>query len=277
MTPFNWISTVGQLSHDEMWEEVKENDYGFIENLDTIEEKHEIKVESLPTDSINLFDPLQTDYYKDNKKVQSVLKYISDRRLNTAANKPDALYMSLKDHSHKNRLVIPFKNSKGKIVFYQSRKILDEDGPKYLSKIFSDKTICGLDKVSDTLNSVFIFEGPIDSFFVKNGLGLAGINGGVESLTITQEDQLNDLQFYDKIWVLDSQWLDKTSRDKTKVLLEQGEKVFIWPKQYGLQYKDINELCVARGLDQISPDFIQKYSTHGKSAVLKFNMTFGKA
>ena len=276
MTPFNWICKVGDMTYDDIWKDVEDNDYGFSENFELCEEKEVKEDITLPVDCINLFDPVQTAYYKDNTYVQTVLKYISDRRLNTARNKPDALYMTLKDMFHKHRLIIPFKNTKGKIVFYQTRKVLEKDGPKYLSKILADKSICGLDKVSNTLDTVFIFEGPIDSFFVKNGIGLAGINEGTKSLTPTQQDQLNELQFFNKIWVLDSQWLDSVARSKSKILLDQGETVFIWPKKYGEKFKDINELCVYNHLDQISPDFIKNNSTQGKSAIIKFNMMFGK-
>jgi hypothetical protein len=79
---------------------------------------------------------------------------------------------------------------------------------------------------------------------------------------------------FDKIWCLDSQWLDKTSRDKTISLLEMGECVFIWPKKWGEQYKDLNELCIDKKLDQISPTFIKNNSQCGKSAILMLKMMF---
>ena len=53
------------------------------------------------------------------------------------------------------------------------------------------------------------------------------------------------------VWVLDSQWLDKTACDKTMKLLEAGETVFIWPFDIGHKYKDFNEMVIDQKLDEI--------------------------
>lgn len=74
-----------------------------------------------------------------------------------------------------------------------------------------------------------------------------------------QEEQLNTtLKWYDRVWVLDSQWGDKASMVKTEALLKQGEKVFIWPETLGKKYKDFNDLAIAANKDEISWNFIQK-------------------
>lgn len=258
--------------------EVSEGDYGYDEIIDAPKHEDKVrKVPSLPDDSINLFDPLQIDHYKNNKIVQVVLKYIKDRRLDTAINKPDAFYLSLKDFVHKNRLVIPFKDETGQIIHYQSRKVFDwDDMGNYMSKEGSDKSLCGVDKVSMDCDTLFLFEGPIDAFFVRNGLGVAGINKG-ETMTLTplQQEQLDSFRFFDVIWVLDSQWIDETSRQKTKSLIDKGQKVFIWPKKQGERFKDFNEMCITLGLDQISPEFIKKNSSHGLAAITKYKLLFG--
>lgn len=237
------------------------------------------KIDTLPEDSINLFDKIQVDYHINGVNgniIRETLEYIERRRLNTAINRPDALYISLKDKFQGNRLVIPFKDESGKIVFYQTRRIFGwDDKPNYLSKPISDKTLYGIDKIYPNRDEIFLFEGPIDSFFVKNGIGVAGINTGHLKLTVTQQKQMDLLRLYKKIWVLDSQWLDKTSREKTLSLLEDGETVFIWPKRFGIKYKDFNEMCVDKELDEISPVFIKDNSTHGVSAVLKYKIMFG--
>lgn len=247
-------------------------------DLDILETEEEVKKEypTLPDDSINLFDENQVKFYENNPVVKVALSVIEQRRLRTALNAPDALYVSLKDVVHKNRLIIPFKDTSGKIIFYQSRKILDyDDKPSYISKPNSDKSIAGMDKIDSSFDYVFIFEGPIDSYFVKNGVGVAGISSGYNRFTDVQEEQLEELRLFNKIWVLDSQWIDKTAREKSLKLLEQGECVFIWPKEWGV-YKDFNEMCVAQKINGVSPEFIKKNTYCGTEGVLKFKILFGK-
>jgi hypothetical protein len=263
------------MNDTEIAKDLDGGDYDTLE-FEELEDKKKISIiPSLPEDSINLFDDLQIDYYKNNNIVKEALKYIKLRKLDIAINNPDALYISLKDPVHKNRLIIPFKDNCGKILWYQSRKIFDwDEKPRYLSKVNSEKTISGLDKITEQYPYVFLFEGPIDSFFVKNGISVGGINEGRINLASKQKEQMTSLHFFDKIWVLDSQWKDKTARDKTLTLLEQGEEVFIWPKNIGTKYKDLNELCVDNNLNQISPTYIKNNSIQGKDAVIKFKLIF---
>ncbi len=222
-SPYNWIQEVGGLTYEEIWNEIESNEFDVLEKIDLDEEKHEETQASLPEDSINLSDPTQLMYWINDERMKTVLKYISSRKLSTAINKPDALYVSFKDKVHKNRLILPFKDEKGKIQFYQSRKIFDwDDKPNYISKQGADKTVCGLDKIDTNLDTIFIFEGPIDSFFVRNGTAVGGISKGAHSLTDAQRAQFDSLKFFDKIWCLDSQWLDETSRVKTEILINQG-------------------------------------------------------
>jgi hypothetical protein len=271
--PFDWIQQVSGMEEEEISAEVEDNEYGIVDVLYLEEEKTKKKSSSLPEDSINLLDTIQLEYYKNNLIVKEAISYMKRRRLNTAINKPDAFYVSLKDYTHKNRLVIPFKDDEGKIIFYQSRKIFDYDEKgSYISKSGADKSIFGMDKINSDLNDVFLLEGPIDACFVKNGLGLAGINKGMSNMTPTQTKQLGALVLYNKIWCLDSQWLDETSREKTQHLIAQGETVFLWPEKFGKRYKDFNAMCVDKGIDQISPEFIKKHSFRGKEAVLKYKL-----
>jgi hypothetical protein len=252
--------------------QVSDNSVDFDTLLDRALEKKVFP--TLPDDSINLFDPLQVAYYKDNGVVRTAMDVITKRRLKTAANAPDALYVSLKDSIHKDRLVIPFKDSSGQIIFYQSRKMFEHD-PKasYIGKCNSPKSIAGMDKIDPDLDDVFIFEGPIDSFFVKNGVAVAGITPGHYKFTDTQQKQLEELKTFRKIWVLDNQWIDSTARDKTLNLLELGECVFFWPKELG-PFKDFNSVCIHYKLDQISPVYITKNTFCGKEGVLKFKMLY---
>lgn len=274
LKPYNWIRQVSGMSDEELRKDIGNNQISVDVLLE--EPKALKRMPSLPDDSINLSDSNQLKFYKGNHIVDTALVYIKSRKLDVAINKPESFYISLKDYTHKNRLVIPFKNTSGKIIFYQSRRLFEwDEKPNYLSKINADKSIFGIDRVDSALDDVFIFEGPLDACFVRNGVAVAGINEGHHRFTPIQLEQLEELKFFNKIWVLDNQWLDKTAREKTKILLEMGECVFIWPEKFK-QFKDFNELCVHCGLDEVKHGFLKANSTCGKGAIVKFKVLFGK-
>ena len=282
--PLKWIEEVGGLSYWEVMREVEDGEYNFI-NLDKLKQYDEDQLvptfynEGLPEDSINLFNILQLEYYKQNGVVLKVLSYLEQRRLFTAINRPRSFYLSLNDPVHRNRLIIPFHDIDGSIPFYQSRAIgANIDGyneeVRYLSKKNAGRTVFGIDRIDNNLPYIFLFEGPIDACFVKNGVGIAGINlSKGRDLTQEQEEQLSRYRFtHQFIWMLDSQQLDETAKEKTEILLKDNESVFIWPKELGLEYKDLNEYCVAKGVDEIPANFILKNTINGQADLLKFKL-----
>jgi len=220
----------------------------------------------LPYDSINLFDSNQVSFYKENQVVRDALEFINKRRLDTAINKPKTLWISLTDMTHKNRVVFPFYNTEGKIVTYQSRALYkeDEDRAKYLSKVNSDKGIFNLDKVSSDIDYIFLQEGPIDAMFLRNSVALAGIHPTEEQLEMLQKAY----PMHSLVYVLDNQWVDKTSYKITKELLERGETVFIWPS---VPYKDFNEMCIANNTSSVSIDFVLPDCHKGMRGLIEFS------
>lgn len=254
-SPTQWIIDVSGLSYKEIIKEIEQGNFEFTIPVEETKSKKESGV--LPHDSINLSDKQQLEYYKHNKIVQDCLQFITDRRINVAINKPKTFYISLTDYIHKNRLCIPFFDYDGKIIFYQTRALYPKDEekyPKYLSKLNGDKAVFGVNNIDINYDYLFIFEGPIDSMFVKNGIAVGGIN-----LTNIQEKQLKRFKFFKKIWVPDCQHIDQAGLENTKFLLEQGENVFIWPKKYK-NFKDINDICKKHELNSISPSFFIKNS-----------------
>lgn len=262
----DWVMTVENISFKELIKEANEHDNTFNEiiNKQTIipvkKNQH-----SLPYDSINLSDPVQLQYYKDQKEVQDCLKYIKSRRLNSAINRPKTFYISLADKIHKNRLVIPFYDMSGKIVYYQSRALYEKDAniAKYFSKKDADKSLYGIGNISASLEYIFIFEGPIDSMFCQNAVAACGL-----SLTTIQEEQLDKYRLFKKIWVLDNQLENNDVCLKYKELIDKGENVFFWPKEFK-KYKDINEVCIATQKDYIPPKFFINNSFTGMAAKLR--------
>lgn len=270
--PIRWIREVSGCSNQDIINEVK--DYDVTIDIGKDEEvKPTIQVTTLPEDSINLSDELQLNFYSSNNVITACRHIIKSRRLDTAVNRPDNLYVSLTDKVHKNRIVIPFVNERDEIEFYQTRTVLDKDKkdrPKYLGKVGSEKTLFNIDKVSSDHDKVYIFEGPIDAFFVRNSIAVAGITERGRSFTQRQQEQLDGtLKWYDKVWILDSQWGDRASMIKSEALLNQGETVFIWPETLGKRFKDFNDLAIAANKDEISWEFIQKNTFEGLEGIVK--------
>jgi len=224
----------------------------------------------LPYDSINLFDELQLSFYKENSVVRDALSFIKNRRLDTAINRPRTLWLSLTDNVHKNRVVFPFYTigSTAKVVFYQSRALYkeDEEIAKYLSKSNSDKYVYNLDKVSTDIDYIFLQEGPIDAMFLRNSVALAGIHPTEEQLLILN----SNFPMHNLVYVLDNQWRDEKSYEVTKKLLDKGESVFIWPEAL-IDFKDFNELCVKKGIDEIPYKFIVKNTYKGMKGMLQYS------
>jgi hypothetical protein len=234
--PLKWIKEVSGCSDQDVINELKD----YTPNVDDIlQEAPEVKpnTESLPQDSINLSDVSQLDYYKNNDKVRATLGLIKSRRLDTAVNRPDNLTK-----------------------------------PKYLGKMGSEKTLFNIDKVTGDYDTVYIFEGPINAFFTKNSVAVAGITEKGRSFTARQQQQLDTtLRFYDAVWILDSQWVDKASLIKSEALLQQGERVFIWPEKFGKRFKDFNDIAIACKVDEIGHDFIQKNTFKSLEGIVRLS------
>lgn len=269
---WKWVREVSGCSNQDIIDEVKEYDVAIDIGQDE-EVRPKSQVSTLPIDSINLSDKMQQDFYSSNIIVRACNHIIKSRRLNTAVNRPDNLYVSLTDKVHKNRITIPFINEHKEIEFYQTRTVKASElktKPKYLGKVGAEKTLFNIDKVSSNHDKVYIFEGPIDAFFVRNSVAVAGITERGRSFTQRQEEQLNTtLKWYDKVWILDSQWGDRASMIKSEALLKQGEAVFIWPETLGKKYKDFNDLAIAAKKDEIGWKFIQKNTFHSLEGIVK--------
>ncbi len=274
--PLKWILEVSGKTFLEIVEELKQDDFTTTYPTEDKVSNIIVKTETLPEDCINLFDKSQVLYYSDNIVVQKCIDLIKSRKLDIAVNKPTNMYISLKDKVHKNRLVIPFINELNEIEFYQTRGFLEKDiktKPKYISKINAEKTLFNINQVSGNFDTVYIFEGPINAFFTHNSIAVAGITDKSNtSFTRRQKAQLEStLKWYKKVWVLDSQWVDKASLNKSEILLKGGSTVFIWPEKYGRQFKDFNDICMNYNINEIKHNFIQKNSFSGIEGILRLS------
>ena len=262
-TPYSWIKEAGSLTFHDIKREILGGEYNIV-NLDKEEEEllrfeYSDEFLGIPYDSINIKDFLCGS---SDSIVNKAVKYLKSRRLDTAVNCPDKLYLSHKDYTHQDRIIFPFFDTYGKIPFFQSRAFGGTDNEimeqvRYLSKVGAEKSVFNLDRISGDIDDIFICEGPIDACFVRNGVAVAGVSkGDGKDLTNLQKEQLSAFSLTHRfVWLLDNQNVDETSREKTQKLLDQGECVFIWPE--GVEYKDFNEWCIKEGLDEISIDIIR--------------------
>lgn len=258
--PFEWVKEVTSLTVPEILKRNREKS-GEITIYKKPEPIKQVVINDLPEDSIDLTDPTQVEFYKDNKFVKIALQYIESRKLLTAINTCRKFYISLTDKIHKNRLVIPFIND-NKTVCYQTRALTQNQFPKYLTK-FGEKELFGLSNIDSSIPYVFIFEGPIDSMFIKNGVALAAL-----SPTEKQAQQLSNLIGYQQIYVIDNDKNNKQTSRKVDKFIKEGKTVFVWPKDL-IRFKDFNEICTELELNEISWKFVVSNSFKGQQALLK--------
>lgn len=268
MSALKWIMTVTGKKFREVMEEARS--YNFISDgsktvffTDSIDEQRndQIPEGDLPKDTITIGSNLQRLYHSSDKMVNLAVQFVQSRKLDKAVNVPK-YGISLKDFIHKNRLVIPFTDLDGKIPFYQTRRLIDDDlSPKYLSKRNAEKTVFGIDKVDLDNSYMFVTEGPLDSCFIENGVSLAGLK-----YTEYQINQLGNFFAHKKIWVLDNDFRkNDIVYNQYEKLISDGETVFIWPPDLSM-YKDVNEYIIGENKTSMETDLILEHSYSGLRA-----------
>lgn len=56
------------------------------------------------------------------------------------------------------------------------------------------------------------------------------------------------------------------------ICLKSGECVFIWPDFLGKVYKDFNEICIDKKINEIPWKFIKQNALCGQSGLLKYKL-----
>jgi len=137
------------------------------------------------------------------------------------------------------------KNGSGKYFTYKLSKIYSEINVEIKDKIMNidDDKLDKLDKLSmifgilstDFTSTYTIFEGPIDSMFMRNSIALTG----VDKMPFDFNELPTTRYFFDN---------DKGGKKKMIEYLEKGNAVFLWDKflrDNGLisfKIKDLNDL-----------------------------------
>jgi len=151
------------------------------------------------------------------------------------------------------RIIIPLFYQH-KLVGFQGRAL----GPskvKYITIMLDDDApkIYGLDKIQKD-KTVYITEGPFDSYFVRNAIALCGADGDVSQFGIS-----------DFVWIYDNEPRNAEIHNRISKVIDRGEKVVIWPST--INQKDINDMILS-GLNVQS--VIESNTYSGLEAKLKF-------
>lgn len=258
--PLEWVKEVTNLTFPEILKRNSEKGNGsFVQTIDS--KPTQVILPDLPNGCVDLSNPAELEFYKTNEIVKLGIEYCEQRKLFTAVNSCRKFYVCLEDRVHKNRLIIPFFNN-NKVVCYQSRALLNNQTPKYLTK-FGEKELFGVSNIDSNIPYIFVFEGPIDSMFIKNGVALASL-----SPTEKQLSHLHSFVGYEIIYVFDNDKNNKQTSKKIEKHLKDGRSIFIWPKELR-KFKDFNELCVTLNVNEVSWKFVVKNSSKGSEALLK--------
>ena len=157
------------------------------------------------------------------------------------------------------RIIIPFYDRSKNLVALQGRN-LSGNGLRYITiKIKEDSPkIYGMDKV-DTNERVYILEGPFDSMFLPNSIGMAG-----SDLTDTTNIFHSGMTF-----IYDNERRNREIVSKMEEIIESGHDIFIWPDT--IEKKDINEIFLLGMNTKEILKMINRNTHNGLSAKIAIN------
>lgn len=135
-------------------------------------------------------------------------------------------YKDNKDMPADMRLLIPFYNKAGELIYIQARAIADDAYIRYItlklntreSKLFGAELL-KMDK------PIYVVEGPIDSLFIPNSVATADAN----LLSYPDGD----------VYIPDNQYRNKSIVQGVENIIEANKSVVLFPVWF--QFKDIND------------------------------------
>lgn len=119
----------------------------------------------------------------------------------------------------------------------------------------------------DKTKTVIVCEGTLDAPAFDNGISTCGASMSISLIDKIKKD------YPDRIWCIDSYWLDKKGKELTTELLTLGEKCFIIPQE--MTSKDSNDLLKEMNIDKIPMEFVLKNTYAGKLGLFQLSMKEG--
>ena len=136
------------------------------------------------------------------------------------------------------RILLPLRDEKGKLIGMQGRRIADGKSPKYITIKFDPEApkVFGLDVVDKT-KPIIVVEGPLDALFLPNAIAICGgdVNHSLRPL----------MQTSDVYVALDNERRNPDTVARMKAALLMGFHVVFW--QYDQTHNDINDMVIAHG------------------------------
>jgi hypothetical protein len=162
--------------------------------MDFMPEKAKVQAPS-PKVQYNLEEllPVNLDSHSsDNDIVVKAWMLLYERKLFNLDSFEEEPYYVSREGKYKNRLVIPFKNDKGSVFFFQARA-LEGQTPKYLNPCGDVKPSNILYPFDESKEYVVVCEGPLDAI----SLQLEGVNATCTMGCTVSEAQAEILRYFD--------------------------------------------------------------------------------
>ncbi len=172
-------------------------------------------------------------------------KYILDRGI--PENKLDRLYYcpnfkewtntqkhTFSDTSNdEERIIIPLNSSDGNLIGFQGRSLSPKAKMRYITVMLDEDApkLYGLDHINKN-ETIYIVEGPLDSFFLENAVAMCGSDVDIRSFG-----------WSDYIWVYDNEPRSRQITDKISKSIDAGDAVVIWPRS--IKEKDLNDMVTS--------------------------------
>jgi len=154
------------------------------------------------------------------------------------------------------RIIIPLNSSDGNLVGFQGRSLSPKAKMRYITVMLDENApkLYGLDYLN-TNDTIYIVEGPLDSFFLENSVAMCG-----------SDIDIRTFGWSDYIWVYDNEPRSRQITSKLSQSIDRGDKVVIWPDT--IKVKDLNDMCNS-GINVKS--VIQCNTYHGLEAKLQLS------
>lgn len=145
------------------------------------------------------------------------------------------------------RLIIPYFNKNKEVISINARSIKKDTGVKYIKLVIDENypPLYGMDSV-DLTKETYVFEGEIDSFFIKNSIATGG--GDLASA-------ISSLNKENLVVILDNEPRSKETIKKIDKAIDQAYNVVIFPESF--EPKDMNDAIMA-GYSSDSLEYIIK-------------------
>ena len=172
-------------------------------------------------------------------------KYILDRGI--PENKLDRLYYCPKFKEWSNtqkqtfpdttndeaRIIIPLNDTDGNLIGFQGRSLSPNAKMRYITVMLDEDApkLYGLDHINKN-ETIYIVEGPFDSFFLENSVAMCG-----------SDVDIRTFGWGNHIWVYDNEPRSRQITDKISKSIDAGDSVVIWPST--VKQKDLNDMVNA--------------------------------